>query len=155
MSDDFNLYVSIQETDFDFAKEQTLALQDADNVGAVVAFTGLCRDEDGKLSALELEHYPDMAEKQITTIALEAAQRWPLKSMRIIHRFGKITPNENIVLVVATSRHREAAFNGANYIMDFLKTNAPFWKKEHLIDGNEGDWVEAHDKDNDALKKWD
>ena len=95
-----------------------------------------------------------MAEAEIMRIAENACARWALTGLRAIHRYGKIAPGENIVLVVAASSHRQAAFDGASYLMDFLKTSAPFWKKEHLIDGSSGEWVSAKDADDDALKKW-
>jgi len=147
-------HVRIQEEDFDVASETARLTKSNKNTGAVVTFTGLCRDEDHRLSALELEHYPGMAESEIKRIATEAIQRFELDGMSTIHRYGKIMPGENIVLVVATARHRQAAFDGANFLMDFLKTRAPFWKKEHPIDGDDGDWVSAKDADDDALAKW-
>lgn len=146
--------VRIQREDFDTAAEiHALSTQGA-NVGAVVSFSGICRDEDGALSALELEHYPGMAQDEIARIANEAARRWPLTGTTVIHRYGKIAPGENIVLVVTASAHREAAFSAASFLMDFLKTNAPFWKKEHLKDGSEGEWVEAKEEDDDAKERW-
>lgn len=146
--------VRIQREDFDTAAEiHALSTQGA-NVGAVVSFSGICRDEDGALSALELEHYPGMAQDEIARIANEAARRWPLTGTTVIHRYGKIAPGENIVLVVTASAHREAAFSAASFLMDFLKTNAPFWKKEHLKDGSEGEWVEAKEEDDDARERW-
>ncbi|TJV05672.1 MAG: molybdenum cofactor biosynthesis protein MoaE, partial [Mesorhizobium sp.] len=90
-----------------------------------------CRDEGGRLAALELEHYPGMAEAEIGRIATEAVHRWPLQGLTAIHRHGRIAPGENIVLVVAASAHRQAAFEAANFLMDYLKSRAPFWKKEH------------------------
>jgi len=101
-----------------------------------------------------MEHYPGMAEAEIMRIAEQACARWPLTGMSVIHRFGKIAPGKNIVLVVAASSHRQAAFDGASYLMDYLKTRAPFWKKEHLKDGSSGEWVSAKDADDDALKRW-
>lgn len=146
--------ILIQEADFDIAAE-TKHLSDANkNIGAIVTFTGLCRDEDHRLNALELEHYPGMAESEIQRIANDAISRFNLDGMTAIHRYGKIQPGENIVLVIAAARHRQAAFDGANYLMDFLKTRAPFWKKEHPKDGSTGEWVSAKDADDDALSKW-
>lgn len=146
--------VRIQAQDFDVAAE-TRRVADADqNIGAIVTFTGLCRDEGNRLQALELEHYPGMAERQIGDVAHEAIKRFDLSGLVAIHRYGKIRSGENIVLVVAAARHRQAAFDGANFLMDFLKTSAPFWKKEHPLDGSEGKWVEARDADNSALDKW-
>ena len=147
-------HVRIQAEDFDIAAEIAALSKDRMDVGAVVTFSGLCRDEAGTLSALELEHYPGMAETEIMRIAEEACARWALTGLRAIHRYGKIAPGENIVFVVAASSHRQAAFDGASYLMDFLKTRAPFWKKEHLKDGSSGEWVSAKDEDDDALKRW-
>ncbi len=147
-------HVRIQAEDFDIAAEIAALSKDRMDVGAVVTFSGLCRDEDGTLSALELEHYPGMAEAEIMRIAEKACARWALTGLRAIHRYGKIAPGENIVLVVAASSHRQAAFDGASYLMDFLKTRAPFWKKEHLTDGSSGEWVSAKDADDEALKRW-
>ena len=148
-------FVKTQSEDFDIDSEIKRVTADNKNIGAVVTFTGLCRDEDGTLSALELEHYPQMAEAEITRIAEEAIERFELHGISVIHRFGKIAPGENIVLVIAASRHRQAAFDGANFLMDFLKTRAPFWKKEHMADRSTGEWVDAKDADDQALNKWD
>jgi len=146
--------VSIQSDDFDISDEIRLLTRDRHDIGALVSFSGLCRDEGGRLAALELEHYPGMAEAEITRIAHAACKRWNLLAMSVIHRFGKIAPGENIVMVISAASHRQAAFDGANYLMDFLKTRAPFWKKEYLIDGKTGEWVSAKDGDEDALAKW-
>lgn len=146
--------VRIQSEDFNVADEILKLTAGRKDIGAVVTFTGLCRDEGGKLSALELEHYPGMAEAEISRIAAQAMERWPLNGLLAIHRFGKIEPGGNIVLVIAASAHRQAAFDGANFLMDFLKTRAPFWKKEHLADGRSGQWVEAKDADDAAMYKW-
>lgn len=146
--------IRVQREDFDAAAESTRLTVDRRDVGAVVTFTGLCRDENGTLTALELEHYPGMAEAEIGRIAKQAIGRWPVTGLTVIHRFGKIAPGENIVLVVAASSHRQAAFEAANFMMDFLKTRAPFWKKEHRMDGSEGDWVEAKDTDDAAAERW-
>lgn len=148
-------HVRVQPEDFDIAAETTRITAGRHDVGAVVTFSGLCRDEDGRLAALELEHYPGMAEAEILRVCRLAAERWPLKGLTAVHRFGKIAPGENIVLVVAASSHRQAAFDAANFVMDFLKTSAPFWKKEHGLDGTEGGWVSARDSDDAAAKKWD
>ncbi len=146
--------VCVQADDFDIDAEIAALSSGRLDVGAVVTFTGLCRDEKGTLAALELEHYPGMTEAEITRIANRACARWPLTGLRAIHRFGKIEPGENIVLVAAASSHRQAAFDGASYLMDYLKTRAPFWKKEHLKDGTAGQWVDAKDVDNAALARW-
>jgi molybdopterin synthase catalytic subunit len=151
---DARIDVRIQREDFDVAAEIAALTRGRGDVGAVVTFTGLCRDESGALSALELEHYPGMAEDEITRVAEAAAQRWPILGATAIHRYGKIAPGENIVLVVATSPHRAAAFEAAAYIMDFLKTRAPFWKKEHRRDGTQGDWVDAKESDDAAALRW-
>src|ERR687897_1832766 len=139
--------VRIQAEDFDVAAEIAKMTRGRADVGAVVTFSGLCRDEEGRLAALELEHYPGMAEAEISRIAEEALRRWPLSGITAIHRFGKIAPGENIVLVVAASTHRQAAFEAASFLMDYLKSRAPFWKKEHRSDGSVGDWVAAKDSD--------
>ncbi len=146
--------VRIQAEDFDVAAEIAALTAGRTDVGAVVSFTGLCRDEAGTLAALELEHYPGMAEREIERIAGDAAARWPLTGITAVHRFGRIAPGENIVLVVAASRHRRAAFEAATFLMDFLKTRAPFWKKEVLADGTERGWVSARDEDDDAAERW-
>ncbi|MER9583845.1 molybdenum cofactor biosynthesis protein MoaE [Mesorhizobium sp. M0276] len=146
--------VRIQAQDFDVAAEIARLTQGRADIGAVVTFSGLCRDEQGTLSALELEHYPGMAEAEISRIAAEAVQRWPLQGLTAIHRHGKIAPGDNIVLVVAASAHRQAAFEAANFLMDYLKSRAPFWKKEHRVDGSEGGWVEAKEADASAAQRW-
>lgn len=146
--------IRVQSEDFDLNAEMARLTARSNNIGALVSFTGLCRDEDGRLSALELEHYPGMAEEKLREIAKQASSRWPLNGVTIIHRFGKITPGENIVLVIAASSHRRAAFEAADFLMDFLKTDAPFWKKEHLIDGSAGTWVETKDGDEYDKKRW-
>lgn len=147
--------VRVQAADFDLAAEINSIAKGRADIGAVVTFTGLCRDEGDTLAALELEHYPGMAEAQMRRIANEAIERWPVQALTVIHRHGKIAPGGNIVLVIAASPHREAAFAAASFLMDYLKTSAPFWKKEHRKDGTSGEWVAAKDKDDAALKKWD
>lgn len=146
--------VRIQVGDFDIAAEVARLSKGRADVGAVVTFSGLCRDENGALSALELEHYPGMAEAEIARIASEALERWPLTGLTAIHRFGKIRPGENIVLVVTASSHRQAAFEAASFLMDYLKSRAPFWKKEQRSDGSDGGWVEARDADDAAARRW-
>lgn len=145
--------VRVQREDFDVGAE-IAGVSAGRNVGAVVSFSGLCRDEGGLLAALELEHYPGMAEAEIARIANEAAARWVLDAVTVIHRFGRIRPGENIVLVVTAASHRQPAFDAANFLMDYLKSNAPFWKKEHRADGSEGGWVEARESDEKALGRW-
>ena len=147
--------VRIQAGDFDVAAEIAALTAGRTDIGAVVTFTGLCRDEAGRLVALELEHYPGMAEAEIARIASEAMARWPLQGLTAIHRHGRIEPGQNIVLVAAASSHRQAAFEAANFLMDYLKSRAPFWKKEHRADGSEGGWVEAKEADDHAAARWD
>jgi len=146
--------IRIQAEPFDAAGETAVLTRGRAEIGAVVAFTGLCRDEGGRLAALELEHYPGMAEAEIGRIAEEAQTRWPLLGLTIIHRFGRIRPGEEIVLVLAASAHRQAAFEAASFLMDYLKTHAPFWKREHLKDGTVGAWVEAKEADDRAAERW-
>jgi len=146
--------VRVQLEDFDLEAESRRLTDGRKDVGALVTFTGLCRDEAGTLSALELEHYPGMAEAELTRIAAQATSRWPLTGLTVIHRYGRIPPGENIVLVVAASTHRRAAFEAADFLMDYLKTRAPFWKKEHLASGGSGTWVEAKDVDDKDAARW-
>ncbi len=146
--------VRIQSGDFHIAAEISALCAGHSNIGAVATFTGLCRDEDAKLRALELEHYPGMAQAELTRIADQAIARWQLIGLTVIHRHGLIKPGENIVLVIAAAKHRQAAFAAAGSVMDFLKTRAPFWKKEHLSDGSTGAWVEARAEDDEAAERW-
>ena len=146
--------VRLQAEDFDIGEEIARLTTGNSDVGAVVTFSGLCRDEQGSLSALELEHYPGMAEAEILRIARQAVDRWPLTGLVAIHRHGMIRPGENIVLVVAASAHRQAAFEGASFLMDFLQTRAPFWKKEHRSDGTTGNGVDAKESDDAAAARW-
>lgn len=144
--------VRIQTEPFDTAAE-IAKVRALPGVGAIVTFSGLCRDEGGRLEALELEHYPGMADVEIRRIADEAAGRWPLTGLTIIHRTGRIVVGDDIVLVVSASAHRQAAFEAATYVMDFLKTRAPFWKKEHGP-GASGEWIDAHHRDDHAANRW-
>ncbi len=146
--------VRVQAEGFDVAAESAALTAGRSDIGAVVAFTGLCRDEDGTLAALEIEHYPGMAEEEVGRVAAEAERRWPLAGLRVVHRFGRIRPGEPIVCVVTASRHRQAAFEAASFLMDFMKTRAPFWKKEHRTDGTSRDWVEAKASDDAATERW-
>lgn len=146
--------IRIQAEAFDIAAETARLTSATKDVGAIVTFTGLCREEGGTLTALELEHYPGMAEAELTRVAVEACARWPLTGLTAIHRHGLVRPGEDIVLVVAASSHRKAAFAAAEFMMDFLKTRAPFWKREHLADGTIGGWVEAKDSDDAAAARW-
>ncbi|QGG90043.1 molybdopterin synthase catalytic subunit [Agrobacterium sp. MA01] len=146
--------IRVQREDFDTAAESQALSARRKDIGALVSFVGLCRDEAGTLSALELEHYPGMAETEMTRIAELAIDRFSLLGLTAIHRFGRIEAGEQIVLVLAAAPHRQAAFDGANFVMDFLKTSAPFWKKEHAQDGTSGDWVAAKDADDTARDRW-
>jgi molybdopterin synthase catalytic subunit len=146
--------IRIQAEPFDAAAETAALTQGRADIGAVVAFTGLCRDEGGRLEALELEHYPGMAEAEIGRIAAQAQSRWPLLGLTVLHRFGRIRPGEEIVLVLAASAHRQAAFEAASFLMDYLKTQAPFWKREHLKDGTAGAWIDAKEADDRAADRW-
>jgi molybdopterin synthase catalytic subunit len=146
--------IRVQREDFDPAAESQALSAGRKDIGALVSFVGLCRDEAGTLSALELEHYPGMAETEMTRIAELAIDRFSLLGLTAIHRFGRIEAGEQIVLVLAAAPHRQAAFDGANFVMDFLKTSAPFWKKEHAQDGTSGDWVAAKDADDTARDRW-
>ncbi|QFU17279.1 molybdenum cofactor biosynthesis protein MoaE [Microvirga thermotolerans] len=149
-----NATVRIQREGFDPAAEAAALTKGRADIGAVVSFTGLCRDEGGRLAALELEHYPGMAEDEIRRIARMAEERWPLLGLTVVHRYGKVLPGEEIVLVLAASAHRQAAFEAASFLMDYLKTKAPFWKREHLKDGTVGAWVEAKAEDDAATGRW-
>jgi molybdopterin synthase catalytic subunit len=148
------IVVRVQAESFDVAAEAARLTQGRTDIGALVSFTGLCRDEGGALAALEIEHYPGMAEAEITRAALEAASRWPLEAVLAVHRHGLIRPGEGIVLVITASQHRTEAFAAASFLMDYLKTEAPFWKKRHLADKGAGDWVEAKPQDHAAAQKW-
>src|SRR6201997_3797315 len=138
-----NVTIRIQESDFDVSHEIAGLTEGRSDIGAVVSFTGVCRgSEDGTdIAALTLEHYPGMAEAEIARHAETAMSRWPVTGIRVVHRVGRITPGENIVLVVTASKHRKAAFEAAEFLMDYLKANAPFWKQEEGAGGK--GWVEA------------
>jgi molybdopterin synthase catalytic subunit len=145
--------IRIQEADFDIAREIATLTKGRTDIGAIVSFSGVCRDEgkDG-IAALTLEHYPGMAEAEIGRHADEAMSRWPLNGLTVIHRVGRLTPGENIVLVLTASRHRQAAFEAAEFLMDYLKTSAPFWKREESKSGT--NWVEAREHDDAAAARW-
>ena len=145
--------VVITEDDFDIAAEHDKLK--ASSVGAIVTFTGTVRDLGGdeSLDAMTLEHYPGMTEAEIEAIIDKAKQRWPLDGVTVIHRVGRLQMLENIVFVGCASAHRHAAFDAANFIMDFLKTNAPFWKKEDR--GSGAAWVDSRETDYAALRRWD
>lgn len=146
--------IRIQQADFDVAREIAGLSQGRTDIGAVVSFSGICRgSEQGEpIAALTLEHYPEMAEAEIGRHADEALARWPLQGLTVIHRFGRIAPGENIVLVVTASAHRQAAFEAAEFLMDYLKTSAPFWKREESARGT--NWIEARGHDDDAAARW-
>jgi len=147
--------VKIQLEDFDLTTEIQQLRQGHKDIGAVVAFVGTVRDlnQGDEVVALELEHYPNMTEKALENIRQQAHQRWSLEASLIIHRIGKMYPTDQIVLVATASRHRENAFYAAHFIMDYLKTQAPFWKKETLPNG-ETRWVDARISDQEAQKRW-
>ncbi|OYX11738.1 MAG: molybdenum cofactor biosynthesis protein MoaE [Rhizobiales bacterium 32-66-8] len=159
--------VRVQADPFDVAAEMADLSRGRTDVGALVTFTGLCRADlapsgppspaapqsgAAPLAALVLEHYPGMAEEEMLRLVAEARARWPLTGARIIHRHGRLEPGDLIVLVVTASAHREAAFSAAAFLMDWLKTSAPFWKKEERADG--GDWVAAKATDDAAAERW-
>ncbi|MFN3226504.1 MAG: molybdenum cofactor biosynthesis protein MoaE [Hyphomicrobiales bacterium] len=147
--------IKVQAEPFDAGAEIAALHNGNPAIGAVTSFTGYCRDEGGKLAALELEHFPGMAEGQLTAIAEQASERWPLHGITIIHRYGKLKPGDPIVLVVTASSHRRAAFEAADFLMDFLKTKAPFWKKEHPASPDEeARWVEAKASDDADADRW-
>ena len=144
----------LQREDFDAAAEQTALTRGRTDIGAVVTFTGICRGAESSepIAALTLEHYPGMAEAEIARHVEEAKSRWPLIGLTVIHRYGRIEPGENIVLVVTASAHRQAAFEAAEFLMDYLKTNAPFWKREESARGT--NWIEAQGHDDAADARW-
>ncbi|WP_282041693.1 molybdopterin synthase catalytic subunit MoaE [Halomonas alimentaria] len=146
--------IRVQEAPFDAGTEQQALLAGRTDIGAVVSFTGLVRDfnERPEVTALTLEHYPGMTESALEAIVEEARGRWPLDAVRVIHRVGRLTPGDPIVLVVVASAHRRAAFEACDFIMDYLKTRAPFWKKEHASDGDY--WVSERHSDHADARRW-
>lgn len=146
--------ISIQQEDFDLAAEYATLRADAPKIGAIVTFTGLVRDlnEDESVTGLFLEHYPGMTEKVLTQIIEDAKQRWPIINARIIHRVGALNSSDQIVFVGVNSEHREAAFAAAEFLMDFLKTKAPFWKREQRQSGDT--WVDAKTTDQERATRW-
>jgi molybdopterin synthase catalytic subunit len=146
--------IRIQQADFDIAQEIAALTKGRTDIGAVVSFSGICRgSESGEaIAALTLEHYPGMAEAEIARHAETATSRWPLTGLTVIHRVGRIVPGENIVLVLTASQHRQAAFQAAEFLMDYLKANAPFWKAEEKPAGTS--WIEAHKGDDAAAARW-
>ena len=146
--------VSIQQADFDSGAEIAQLRAASNSIGAVASFVGVVSDssENTEVSSLTLEHYPGMTEKTIATIIAEAKQRWPLLAVKVIHRIGELQRSDQIVFVGVASRHRGAAFSACEFIMDFLKTQAPFWKKEQTATGER--WVDARSTDVAALTRW-
>ena len=147
--------IRIQTQDFDINAEIARIGAGRTDIGAIVTFSGTVRGGEGHkaISSMTLEHYPGMTEKELERVEAQANQRWPLQASTIIHRIGELKPGENIVLVVTASSHRHAAFESAEFLMDYLKTRAPFWKKETLLDGS-GEWVDAREADDEALARW-
>ena len=147
-------FIAVQTECLDPAREERKLRQGNPRVGAVVSFLGLMRDinEGDSVKAMTLEHYPGMTEKALEAIVDEAGQRWDLEGIRVIHRVGKLLPEEPIVLVMVASRHRGEAFRACEFVIDYLKTRAPFWKKENTVDGER--WVEARHSDKDAESRW-
>jgi molybdopterin synthase catalytic subunit len=144
--------VRVQREDFDLGAELAAVRSAAPAAGALVSFTGLVRDMAGGVAEMELEHYPGMTEKALAGIEAEARRRWPLDACLIVHRFGRLLPGEQIMMVATASAHREAAFAAAEFLMDYLKSRAPFWKRET---GHEGArWVKAREADEAALERW-
>jgi molybdopterin synthase catalytic subunit len=148
------LGVRVQHEDFDVGAEVKRLAAGRTDIGAIVTFTGVVRgDNEGTgVAGMTLEHYPGMTESELARVEAEAAARWPLQASQIIHRVGALRPGDNIVLVVTASAHRQAAFAAAEFLMDYLKTRAPFWKKEAGPDG--GRWVDARDTDSEAAARW-
>lgn len=147
-------YIAIQTECFDAVEEERLLRLGNPRIGAVVSFLGLMRDinDDERISTMTLEHYPGMTEKALAAIVDEAQQRWDLEGIRVIHRVGELLPEEPIVLVMVASRHRGEAFRACEFVIDYLKTRAPFWKKEQTTEGER--WVAARHSDKDAEEKW-
>ena len=145
--------IVVQTEDFDLTKEVELIKSTNSNLGAVVSFIGTVRDlEVESLVSLTLEHYPGMTEKSLSTIADKARKKWELESITIIHRVGTLSVGDQIVLVITSSKHRQEAFDSCNFIMDYLKTDAPFWKKE--ISDKQEKWVGKRDHDEKQKKRW-
>jgi molybdopterin synthase catalytic subunit len=146
--------IRIQQADFDIVREISDLTRGRTDIGAVVSFSGICRGSEAgePIAALTLEHYPEMAEAEIARHAGTAMSRWPLTGLTVIHRVGRIAPGENIVLVLTASQHRQAAFAAAEFLMDYLKANAPFWKREESAGG--ASWVEARSHDDAAASRW-
>ena len=146
--------VTVQEEDFSLEEQVNLIRQARTDIGAIASFTGMVRDlNDGDtVTALELEHYPGMTENQLKEIASTAESRWPLQAITIIHRVGRLLPGDQIVLVITASKHRAAAYEANQFIMDYLKTRATFWKKE--TQPGQSSWVKSRDSDVAAARRW-
>ncbi|WP_299624999.1 molybdenum cofactor biosynthesis protein MoaE [uncultured Tateyamaria sp.] len=144
--------VVVQDAPFDFGQEADAFATGHTVSGAIVTFTGVVRDVAGGLKAMEIEHYPGMTEAALTEIAGQAVTRWSLEDALVIHRYGTLAPGEMIMMVATAARHRKDAFEAAEYLMDYLKSRAPFWKREVTADGAE--WVAARAVDEDALNRW-
>jgi molybdopterin synthase catalytic subunit len=146
--------VRVQAEEFDASEEARRLVAGRTDVGAVVSFVGLCRDEASPLAALEIEHYPGMAEGEIARVMAEAEARWPGIRAAAIHRYGSFAPGDAIVLVVTATAHRQEAFAAAEMLMDYLKTRAPFWKRVRHSGGSQGDWIDAKAHDNQSAARW-
>ena len=146
--------VRVQRDDFDPGAEAEALARGRTDVGALASFVGYCRDEGGRLEALELEHYAGMAEEEIARAVSDAEARWPLLAVAVIHRYGRIAPGERIVFVAVAAAHRGAAFAAAEMLMDYLKTRAPFWKRAITRDGAVEGWVDAKEGDERAAARW-
>ncbi len=144
--------IRVQQEDFDIGAEVAKLTAGRTDIGAIVTFTGTVRDQDGGVEEMTLEHYPGMTERELSRIEAEAQARWPLQASLVVHRYGRLKPGDNIVLVVTASEHRDAAFDAAKFLMDYLKNSAPFWKRESGPGGSR--WVEAEAKDADAAARW-
>ena len=144
--------LSVQSDPFDLGAESNAFAASAKTAGAIVTFTGIVRDDSGSLTAMQIEHYPGMTEAAITAIMAEAETRWSLTDALVIHRHGSLAPGEAIMMVATAAPHRAAAFAAAEFLMDYLKSRAPFWKKEITAAG--ADWVAAKDGDEQALTRW-
>jgi molybdopterin synthase catalytic subunit len=142
----------VQQEDFDIGAEIAALKAGRGDIGAIVTFTGTVRDQQGDVEQMTLEHYPGMTERELERIEAEAHARWPLQASLIVHRTGTLLPGDTIVLVVTASEHREAAFEAAKFLMDYLKSSAPFWKRESGPGG--AHWVEADAKDDSAATRW-
>lgn len=145
--------IFVQEAPFDFGGEAQAFASGHNEMGAIVTFTGVVRDTGAeRLEAMEIEHYPGMTEAALEKIAMQATERWSLGDLLVIHRYGKLVPGEMIMMVATASCHRKDAFEAAEFLMDYLKSRAPFWKREITAGGES--WVDARDEDEEALTRW-